>query len=134
MKKQAQKPRPPKAASVAKIAMPALKKGEVWICGMVQPGGRVVHTILMPGESKDLKHQDAMAWAKKQGGDLPDRVEQAMLFRDHRKLFQQRAYWSNTTNAGFSGDAWGQGFHDGGQHYWSKGNELLARAVRRETI
>ena len=134
MKKQAQKPRPPKAASVAKIAMPALEKGEVWICGMVQLDGRVVHTILMPGESKDLKHQDTMAWAKKQGGDLPDRVEQAMLFRDHRKLFQQRAYWSNTTNAGFSGDAWHQGFHDGYQDYWGKGYELLARAVRRETI
>jgi len=134
MKKQAQKPRPPKAASVAKIAMPALKKGEVWICGMVQPGGRVVHTILMPGESKDLKHQDAMAWAKKQGGDLPDRVEQAMLFRDHRKLFQQRAYWSNTTNAAFSGYAWDQYFDDGTSGAWGKDLKLLARAVRRVTI
>ena len=134
MKKQAQKPRPPKAASVAKIVMPALKKGEVWICGMVQLDGRVVHTILMPGESKDLKHQDAMDWAKKQGGDLPDRVEQAMLFRDHRKLFQQRAYWSNTTNADFSGSAWGQYFSYGGQSYWGKDRKLLARAVRRVAI
>ena len=134
MKKQAQKPRPPKAASVAKIAMPALEKGEVWICGMVQLDGRVVHTILMPGESKDLKHQDTMAWAKKQGGDLPDRVEQAVLFRDYRKLFQQRAYWSNTTHADFSGDAWGQYFDDGTSSYWNKDLKLLARAVRRETI
>ena len=134
MKKQAQKPRPPKAASVAKIVMPALKKGEVWICGMVQLDGRVVHTILMPGESKDLKHQDTMAWAKKQGGDLPDRVEQAVLFRDYRKLFQQRAYWSNTTHADFSGYAWLQYFTNGGQTNWDKDSKLLARAVRRVTI
>ena len=134
MKKQAQKPRPPKAASVAKIAMPAMKKGEVWICGMVQLDGHVVHTILMPGESKDLKHHDAMDWAKKQGGDLPDRVEQAVLFRDYRKLFQQRAYWSNTTHADFSGFAWHQLFNYGNQYDWSKDDKLLARAVRRETI
>ena len=132
-KKPARKPVPPKAAA-AKFSLPKLAKGEVWICGMVQPDGKVVHTILLAGESKDLNHQDAMAWAKKQGGDLPDRVEQAVLFKDHRKLFQQRAYWSNTTHAAFSGGAWSQFFYFGGQDDWGKGNELLARAVRRVTI
>jgi len=115
----------------AKFAFPKLAKGEVWICGLVGIDDKVTHTILLPGESKNLNHQAAMAWAKKQGGDLPDRVEQAVMFRDHRKIFQQHAYWSNTTHAYFSGDAWYQNFYDGLQSNWRKDYKLLARAVRR---
>jgi hypothetical protein len=75
-----------------------------------------------------------MAWAKKQGGDLPDRVEQAVLFRDHSDKFKREAYWSNTQHAGGSSYAWGQGFSHGYQDDWRKCYELLARAVRRVTI
>ncbi len=121
-------------ATAAKFALPKLAKGEVWICGMVQPDGRVQHTILLPGESKELNHQNALAWAKKQGGDLPDRVEQAVLFKDHRDKFKREAYWSNTQHADDSSYAWYQGFNNGDQNYSRKDDELLARAVRRVAI
>ena len=124
----------PKAASAAKFALPALQKGEVYVGGTIDAEGKVTHTILLPGEKADVNWKDAMAWAKKEGGDLPTRIEQAMLWAHHRKLFQQRAYWSNETYAGDSDCAWLQSFDYGDQGYWHKDYESMARAVRRVTI
>ncbi len=124
----------PKAASAAKITLPALQKGEVYVGGTIDADGKVTHTVLLPGEKADVNWKDAMAWAKKEGGDLPNRIEQAMLWAHHSKLFQQRAYWSNETYAGYSDYAWYQGFDTGDQSGWRKDDEHVARAVRRVTI
>jgi hypothetical protein len=57
------------------------------------------HVILLAGDKDMITWPDAMAWAKEIGGDLPDRVEQALLFAHHKKRFKERAYWSNTQDA-----------------------------------
>jgi len=134
MKKQARKPRPPQAAVAAKIAIPALKKGEVYVGGTISTNGKVTHTILLPGEHTDVGWKDAMAWAKKEGGDLPNRIEQAMLWAHHADKFQKRYYWSNAQFAGYGAGAWFQSFDYGGSDYWRKDSKCMARAVRRVII
>ena len=134
MKKPAQKTRPPKAASAVKIALPDLKKGELYVGGTIDAGGKVTHTILLPGEKADANWKDALAWAKSVGGDLPNRIEQAMLWAHHADKFQKRYYWSNETYAAGSDSAWFQSFYYGYQSFWLKGFKAMARAVRRVTI
>ena len=134
MKKQARKSRPPKAASAVKIALPQLKKGELYVGGTIDAGGKITHTILLPGDKADVNWKVALAWAKSVGGDLPNRIEQAMLWAHHAGKFQKRYYWSNEQCADASGYAWGQGFFSGVQSYWHEGRKGMARAVRRVTI
>jgi hypothetical protein len=134
MKKQACKSRPPKAAPAVKIALPDLKKGELYVGGTIDAGGKITHTILLPGEKADVNWKDALAWAKSVGGDLPNRIEQAMLWAHHAGKFQKRYYWSNTQYADDSAYAWFQGFGLGGQDAWRKDYKRMARAVRRVTI
>jgi len=124
----------PKAASAAKFSLPDLKKGEVYVGGTIDAGGKVTHTILLSGEKADVNWNDAMAWAKKAGGDLPNRIEQAMLYAHHADKFQKRAYWSNQVHADDSSYAWYQSFYYGYAGYWHKDNKYMARAVRRVTI
>lgn len=134
MKKSATKPRPPKAAVAAKIALPKLAKGEVYVGGTIDASGRVTHTILLPGEKADVTWRDALAWAKEHGGDLPTRIEQAMLWAHHHKLFKRDYYWSNEQYADDSSCAWGQSFSYGTQDDWLQDGKDVARAVRRVTI
>lgn len=75
-----------------------------------------------------------MAWAKSIGGDLPNRIEQAMLWATHRDLFQKDWYWSNEKHASGSGFAWYQRFSYGTQDYDAISYKLRARAVRRLPI
>jgi len=124
----------PKAASAAKFSLPDLKKGEAYVGGTISADGTVTHTILLPGEKADVNWNDAMAWAKKAGGDLPNRIEQAMLYAHHADKFQKRYYWSNETHADDSAFAWTQGFNYGSQLIWRKDFKFMARAVRRATI
>jgi hypothetical protein len=125
--------RKPAAAAIAAavaLALPELAKGETYVGAIAGPDGRGHHVILLAGD-KELAWSAALEWAKSIGGDLPDRVEQALLFAHHKKQFQQRAYWSNTQTAGGSSFAWFQDFDDGSQDYHGKDGELRARAVRR---
>ena len=75
-----------------------------------------------------------MEWAKSIGGDLPNRIEQAMLWANHRDQFQKDWYWSNETHHSESGWAWYQNFNNGNQNNNNRNNELRARAVRRLPI
>ena len=124
----------PKAAAAAKPALPTPRKGEIYVGGIINPDGSVTHTFLLAGEKADVTWKDALAWAKAQGGDLPNRVEQALLWAHHSKHFQQRWYWSNEQFAADSDYAWSQRFYYGGQSYWHKDSKTMARAVRRETL
>ena len=56
--------------------------------------------------------------AKKKGGELPDRVEQALLFRDHKDKFKEQAYWSGVSHADDDACAWSQSFNWGNQGSW----------------
>lgn len=114
--------------------MPELKDGEVYVGAIINPDGTGHHVILLPGDNDDATWQEQMDWAKSIGGDLPSRVEQAILFDKLRDRFQQDAYWSNQQNESRSYYAWGQYFDLGTQDLWSKSNSLRARAVRRVVI
>jgi hypothetical protein len=113
-----------------------LKTDEIY-AGLIlgKDGQPDYHLALLPAKSdKDLNWNDAMAWAKTTGGDLPTRREQSLLFANSKEHFESRWYWSNAQRAGDSDYAWGQYFHVGGQTTSRKSYEARARAVRRFSI
>ena len=116
------------------IEHPQLKAGETWIGTIVKPDGTAVHSILLPGDNDAATWQEQMNWAKEKGGDLPNRVEQAMLFDRFKDEFQKECYWSNTQPANYSDYAWMQNFNYGYQLNNLKSYEYRARAVRRLVI
>lgn len=117
-----------------KLDLPELKDGEIYAGAIINPDGTGNHIVLLDGELVDSEWDGAMAWAKEQGGDLPNRVEQALLFDKLKDRFKERAYWSNEQHASVSDYAWDQDFFSGGQSSWPKAGRLRARAVRRVSI
>jgi hypothetical protein len=113
---------------------PELKVGETYIGAIINADGTGNHIILLDGDVNEVTWRQAMEWAKELGGDLPNCVEQALLFSQHKDKFEERAYWSNTQHASGSNYAWCQHFFTGGQYYYFKYDELRARAVRRVAI
>ena len=114
------------------IAIPAAKPGERYVGSIIEPSGRVRHIFLMPGD-EEMNWKDGLEWAKSLGGDLPDRIEQAMLFAHMPEEFRKEAYWSNTQHAGNSDYAWYQNFINGYQgNYYKDNDKLRVRPVRRE--
>jgi hypothetical protein len=113
------------------LAIPKLAKGEVYVGAIVGPDGKGEHVILLAGDKDMLTWSDAMKWAKKQGGDLPNRVEQALLFAHHPALRGAR-YWSNTQTP-TTRWAWCQ-TSTTATRLLRKGSKLRARAVRRVPI
>jgi hypothetical protein len=117
-----------------KLDLPELKDGEIYAGAIINPDGTGNHILLIDGELEDSEWDDAIAWAKEQGGDLPSRVEQALLFDKLKDRFKERAYWSNEQYASLSDYAWFQNFLNGYQNHCYKGSPLQARAVRRVSI
>ncbi len=116
------------------LQLPPLAEGEIYVGAIGDTAGDIYHVILLPGDNDAATWQAKMDWAKSIGGDLPTRVEQAMLWANHRDQFQKDWYWSNETHHTDSGWAWYQGFYGGYQTYGHKCHELRARAVRRLVI
>jgi len=114
--------------------IPKLNEGEIYVGAVTSTDGITTHTILLPGDLEDKTWNESMEWAKSLGGDLPDRVEQAMLFKYFKNEFKERAYWSNTQHAVYDSYAWCQNFYYGNQGYNDKYSKLRARAVRRLVI
>ena len=113
---------------------PQLNEGEIYAGAIINPDGSGHHIILLPGDNDDAEWQAQMDWAKSIGGDLPDRVEQAMLYKHMPDHFQKDLYWSNTQHASTSGYAWYQDFVYGLQDYYHEDVTRRARAVRRSLI
>ena len=113
------------------FTLPELAEGERYIGGIISADGTTTYIILLPGDFNG-SWKKSMNWAEKQGGDLPNRVEQALLYATAAEEFTRTAYWSNTASE--SGWAWSQGFDSGCQYDVLKGFELRARAVRRLVI
>ena len=90
--------------------------------------------ILLPEKGKGLTWAAAGEWAKKQGGELPSRVDALLLFQRLKREFEEEAYWTSDQHAGDDDCAWTQGFSYGYQDLWLKSYELRARAVRRIVI
>jgi len=111
------------------IQIPPLAEGEIYVGVTGDKNGDSHHVILLPGDNDEATWQAQMDWAKLIGGDLPTRVEQAMLWANHRDQFRKEWYWSNELDE--DGWAWFQVFGGGGQLYDLQDDEFRARAVRR---
>ena len=91
--------------------------------------------VLGPECPEELNWDDAIAWCKSVGGELPPRELLLMSFvnEEIRPLFTATQYWSSTELA--SAYAWTQYFTYGGQisHYY-KTTAFYVRAVRKLDI
>ena len=93
------------------------------------------HLVLMAAiPTDDLNWQAAQDWAKRIGGELPTRREQALLYANLKEEFEEHAYWSCEAHESESGWAWFQRFSYGNQDNGIRSLELRARAVRRLPI
>ena len=115
------------------IIIPTLAKGEHYAGIIITQGKPSHHLVLLP---KDIKADwpKAKAWAAEQGGELPTRREQALLFANAPEQFKPDWYWSAEQHAASSDYAWCQGFDDGDQNNSSIDTKLRARSVRRLEI
>lgn len=117
-----------------KLNIPELADGEIFIGAIGDAAGNLHHVILLPGDNDYATHEAQLEWAKSIGGDLPNRIEQAMLWANHREQFKKDWYWSNEIYHAESGWAWYQTFYSGCQYGLNRSHELRARAVRRLPI
>lgn len=112
-----------------------LANGERYVGTIISAcGTKRHHTILLPGEIESSTWKKSMEWATGLGGDLPDRIEQALLFAFMKEHFLEAYYWSNTHGSSDSNDAWVQIFGCGYQNCYDKSYVFRARAVRRIEI
>ena len=110
-----------------------LADGEIYAGLVLTPEGTPSHhLVLLPGVAEDLTWQAATDWAMAQGGALPTRQEQALLYANAKAHFEGDWYWSGEehTNGSY---AWFQYFGNGIQLTNRKSYEGRARAVRRLT-
>lgn len=117
------------------LTPPTLAAGETYIGAITTPGEYgSYHLILMPGQINEADWQTAGNWASSQGGELPNRVESALLFATLKAEFDKEAYWTRDEHAAVASYAWFQFFCNGCQYGYLKGIELRARAIRRLPI
>jgi hypothetical protein len=124
-----------KAASVTIFGLPEieveLKHGEHYAgIELGKNGEPSRHLILLPEEAEGLTWNEAKEWAKKNGGELPTRRQQSLLFANLKERFKEAWYWSGEEHASGSGFAWCQDFDDGNQYYLDESNKGRVRAVR----
>lgn len=99
-----------------------------------EEGKPAYHLVLLPGETGRVKWQAAVEWAAEQGGELPTRCEQSLLFANLKDQFASNYYWSSERHKDNYGYAWSQNFGDGRQLNYNASAELRARAIRRVFI
>ena len=117
------------------IQLPALNEGETYVGAIISACGTYSHhTILLPDDHDAAKWKAAMDWAKSLDGDLPNRIEQALLFATLKDQFKRDWYWSNTLRASDASYAWCQNLYYGFQSYGHGSTQCRARAVRRLPI
>ena len=68
------------------INLPELAEGETYVGCIGDAAGNLHHVILLPGDNDDADWDAQMEWAKSIGGDLPNRIEQAMQFTRRRSV------------------------------------------------
>jgi len=108
--------------------------------GLVYEGRKVYALILGPEHDGELSWDGANKWAKSVTVDgqsdftLMSRPAASIAFANLKKEFKPAWYWLGEQHASTSGSAWRQGFNNGDQNYWNKGNRIRARAVRRLAI
>ncbi|MGR2662440.1 hypothetical protein ACUXVY_12685 [Chromobacterium haemolyticum] len=113
------------------ITLPELKDGEKY-AGLILVDGKPSHHVVLLEGDVEMPWEDALSWAAEQGGDLPSREEQSLLYANLKAEFKPEWYWSNTQYSRFT--AYGQYFYLGFQNNNVKNSLLRARAVRRLPI
>ena len=117
------------------ISMPDLNEGERYVGIIIGADGtKRHHIILLPGEIDNTSWKKSMKWAESIGGELPDRVESALLFATMKDEFKPEWYWYSELYEPGSGYAWYQNFYSGHQCTSTLSACLRARAVRRLTV
>lgn len=112
-----------------------LAAGESYVGTITTPGQYgSYHLVLLPGQVDGKNLADAMTWAESICGELPNRVESALLFATLKDQFDAAWYWTREEHASDSGCAWIQTFNDGYQSYSHEATKFRARAVRRLEI
>lgn len=113
-----------------------LRPGEHYAGIIVGKDGEPSHHVILMAEqpTDNLNWEAALDWAKRIGGELPTRREQALLYANCKEQFEGTWYWSSEQHAAHSASAWFQYFAHGDQSYHYKSGELRARAVRRLTL
>lgn len=122
------------ADTITLATLPAL--GAKWQGGrfagvITQKNGTHCAVVLLPGQSKRLTWSSAMAWAAKQGGQIPTKSVIALLFANVKAHISPSGwYWTSETNADDASYAWGCFFCNGDQNFEDKSYEGCAVAVR----
>lgn len=117
------------------VPFPKLNSGEKLVSVIISAdGSRCEYVILLPQKSNAATWKEQMDWAKSIGGELPDRIEGAMLFALMKDEFVEEAYWTREQHAAYSDYAWCQDFSNGYQLNYTILSKLRARAVRRLVI
>ena len=111
-----------------------LNEGEIYAGAIGDTTGNMHHVILLPGDNDDATWQHQKEWAASIGGDLPNRIEQALLWQNCREHFTKDWYWSSEERASEAGWAWCHGFILGHQVNYPQYGQLRARAVRRVVV
>lgn len=112
-----------------------LQKGEKYAGIILGANGESDHHVfLLPSRATSIGWKDAVDWARKSGGELPTRREQALLFANLKNEFEPGAHWSAEEYGPNTNCAWYQVFSNGGQFSYHMSIELRARAVRRLVI
>lgn len=101
--------------------------------GITLAGDQRAALILLHGDEQKM-WENAVAWAKKQGGVLPSRIDMLVLFKNLRTKFKRDWYWTDEEVTGTADYAWIQLFDYGGQGYDHKSSVCRCRAVRRVAI
>lgn len=83
--------------------------------------------LLHTKPSERMAWADAIAWAKKQGGELPSRPVAALLFANVKDKLELGWHWTSEEDG--ASYAWHCNFY-GGQNYCRKGYEGWVVAVR----
>ena len=113
------------------MKLPELNPGEIYAGYYGTTPDETIHVILLPGDNDDATWKHQKEWAASIGGELPNRIEQSLLWQNCREHFKQDWYWSSEEHASEAGWAWYQYFYYGYQDYFNQTTQLRARAVRR---
>ncbi len=114
-----------------RLQIPALHEGESYVGAIGDNAGHIYHVVLLPGDAAPNAWADQLEWARSIGGELPSRLELAMLFRYCPDEFKEESYWSNQLDTKSFDLIWYQTFADGRQGSTALLSRVRARAIRR---
>jgi hypothetical protein len=110
-----------------------LRDGEHYAGVLIDEFGNHLHHLALIGErpKSDVTWDDAIAWAKSIGGELPTRQEQSLLFANCKRHLKAEWHWSSEAHEKDASCAWYCYFYDGRQYNFHKSYAGSAVAVRR---